>query len=173
MTDERIDPLELNAGPEAPRPRGGGAALPFRDTGLPPAQGLYSPRHEKDSCGVGFVVDMKNRESHAIVEQGLQILKNLDHRGAVGADPKMGDGCGILVKIPHGFFADECARLGIALPAAGQYGVGQLFMPQDPEGYALVEEIVAKAIADEGLTLLGWREVPVDSEDLGESVKAT
>ncbi|MBB4041056.1 glutamate synthase (NADPH/NADH) large chain [Microvirga flocculans] len=144
-----------------------------RDPGLPPAQGLYDPSNEQDSCGVGFIADMKNRKSHEIVEQGLQILKNLDHRGAVGADPKMGDGCGILVQIPHKFFAAECAKLGIWLPEAGQYGVGHLFMPRDPEGFRLVEEIVAKAIADEGLQVLGWREVPVDSSDLGESVKAT
>jgi glutamate synthase (NADPH/NADH) large chain len=107
------------------------------------------------------------------VEQGLAILKNLDHRGAVGADPKMGDGCGILVQIPHRFFAAECAKAGIWLPNAGEYGVGHLFMPQDPEGFRIVEEIVTKAIADEGLQLLGWREVPVDNTDLGTSVKAT
>jgi len=148
-------------------------AHPVRDPGLPAAQGLYNPDNEQDSCGVGFIADMKNRKSHEIVEQGLQILLNLDHRGAVGADPKMGDGCGILVQIPHKFFAAECAKVGIWLPEAGQYGVGHLFMPRDPEGFKLVEEIVTKAIADEGLQLLGWRDVPVDSSDLGESVKAT
>ncbi|MXQ12782.1 glutamate synthase large subunit [Microvirga makkahensis] len=145
----------------------------MRDPGLPAPQGLYHPHHEQDSCGVGFIADMKNRKSHTIVEQGLSILHNLDHRGAVGADPKMGDGCGILVQIPHKFFAAECAKLGIWLPEEGQYGVGHLFMPRDPEGFKLVEEIVSKAIIDEGLQVLGWREVPVDSSDLGESVKAT
>ena len=144
-----------------------------RDPGLPAAQGLYNPANEQDSCGVGFIADMKNRRSHDIVEQGLSILHNLDHRGAVGADPKMGDGCGILVQIPHKFFAAECAKVGIWLPEEGQYGVGHLFMPRDPEGFRLVEEIVTKAITDEGLQVLGWREVPVDSSDLGESVKAT
>ncbi|MEE1657500.1 glutamate synthase large subunit [Microvirga sp. CF3062] len=144
-----------------------------RDPGLPVAQGLYDPRNEQDSCGVGFIADMKNRKSHEIVEQGLAILHNLDHRGAVGADPKMGDGCGILVQIPHKFFAAECAKVGIWLPEAGQYGAGHLFMPRDPEGFKLVEEIVTKAITDEGLQVLGWRDVPVDSSDLGESVKAT
>ena len=84
-----------------------------RDPGLPAAQGLYDPGNEQDSCGVGFIADMKNRKTHDIVEQGLAILKNLDHRGAVGADPKMGDGCGILVQIPHKFFAAECAKVGI------------------------------------------------------------
>jgi glutamate synthase (NADPH/NADH) large chain len=144
-----------------------------RDPGLPVAQGLYNPSNEQDSCGVGFIADMKNRKSHDIVEQGLSILHNLDHRGAVGADPKMGDGCGILVQIPHKFFAAECAKVGIWLPEEGQYGVGHLFMPRDLEGFQLVEEIVTKAITDEGLQVLGWRDVPVDSSDLGESVKAT
>ncbi|MGO4388185.1 glutamate synthase large subunit [Microvirga sp. 2YAF29] len=144
-----------------------------RDPGLPVAQGLYDPSNEQDSCGVGFIADMKNRKTHEIVEQGLSILHNLDHRGAVGADPKMGDGCGILVQIPHKFFAAECAKVGIWLPEEGQYGVGHLFMPRDKEGFDLVEGIVTKAITDEGLQVLGWREVPVDSSDLGESVKAT
>jgi glutamate synthase (NADPH/NADH) large chain len=144
-----------------------------RDPGLPAAQGLYNPDNEQDSCGVGFIADMKNRKTHDIVEQGLSILHNLDHRGAVGADPKMGDGCGILVQIPHRFFAAECAKVGIWLPEEGQYGVGHLFMPRNPEGFKLVEELVSKAIADEGLQVLGWRDVPVDSSDLGESVKAT
>ena len=95
-----------------------GAPLVIRDPALPAPQGLYDPANEKDSCGVGFIADMKNRKSHKIVEQGLAILRNLAHRGAVGADPKMGDGCGILVQIPHAFFAAECDRLGIALPGA-------------------------------------------------------
>ncbi|GJE00327.1 glutamate synthase large subunit [Methylobacterium isbiliense] len=155
-------------------PRGQAApALVVRDPALPAAQGLYDPAREKDACGVGFVADMHNRRSHAIVQQGLQILKNLDHRGAVGADPKMGDGCGILVQIPHEFFAAEAARLGIDLPEAGQYGVGQLYMPRDEAGFEQVVGIVEKVIGDEGLTLLGWRDVPVDGSDLGESVRAS
>ncbi len=117
---------------------------------LPPAQGLYDPSNEKDSCGVGFIADMKNRRSHEIVRQGLQILHNLDHRGAVGADPKLGDGCGILVQIPHRFFAEECAKLGFALPAAGDYAVGHFFMPQDPDIYALCKDIVERTIVEEG-----------------------
>ncbi|SEP42633.1 glutamate synthase (NADPH/NADH) large chain [Methylobacterium sp. ap11] len=148
-------------------------ALVVRDPALPARQGLYNPGNEKDACGVGFIADMHNRQTHAIVQQGLQILENLDHRGAVGADPKMGDGCGILVQVPHGFFAAEAERLGIKLPEAGHYGVGQLYMPRDEEGFQLVEKIVEKAIADEGLALLGWRDVPVDPSDLGESVKAS
>ena len=107
---------EVPAGMPATRFTTAHAVRTVRDPGLPAAQGLYDPKNEKDSCGVGFVADMKNRKSHAIVEQGLSILKNLDHRGAVGADPKMGDGCGILVQIPHGFFAAECAANEIELP---------------------------------------------------------
>ncbi|WP_375460348.1 glutamate synthase large subunit [uncultured Enterovirga sp.] len=140
---------------------------------MPGAQGLYDPRHEHDACGVGFVADMKNRKSHGIIEQGLQILANLDHRGAVGGDPTMGDGCGILIQIPHRFFSEDCAALGIALPEPGQYGVGHLFMPRDPESCRIVAEIVEQAITSEGLSLIGWREVPVLSEDLSPSVRAT
>ncbi|MGL4496666.1 MAG: glutamate synthase large subunit [Beijerinckiaceae bacterium] len=146
---------------------------PIAVPGLPGAQGLYDPVKEKDSCGVGFIVDMKNRKSHAIVDKGLQILMNLDHRGAVGADPKLGDGCGILVQIPHRFFAEEMQAQGVTLPDAGAYGVGHLFMPRDKEGYAIAHAQVEKALADEGLPLLGWRDVPVDNSDLGEMVLAT
>ena len=104
-----------------------------RDPALPDAQGLYDPPNEHDSCGVGFVADMKNRKSHDIVEMGLQILLNLDHRGAVGADPKLGDGCGMLVQIPHASSRAECAKLGFDLPAPGHYAIGQFFMPRDTE----------------------------------------
>jgi glutamate synthase (NADPH/NADH) large chain len=173
MSHVQTTSLEPQPPAAAPKRDAGFAPLVVRDPGLPAAEGAYNPAHESDACGVGFIADMKNRRSHAIVEQGLAILKNLDHRGAVGADPKMGDGCGILVQIPHRFFAAECAKAGIWLPDAGEYGVGHLFMPQDPEGFRIVEEIVTKAIADEGLQLLGWREVPVDNTDLGTSVKAT
>src|SRR3954468_7129847 len=158
----------------APRKtRKGAERLVVRDPGLPRPEGLYDPGKEKDACGVGFIADMKNRKSHAIVEQGLAILKNLAHRGAVGADPMMGDGCGILVQIPHRFFAEECAALGFTLPEAGRYGVGHLFMPRDKAGRKIAQKIIEKAIKDEGLVLLGWRDVPVDNRDLGEAVKAT
>src|SRR3954447_19289353 len=131
----------------APRKtRKGAERLVVRDPGLPRPEGLYDPGKEKDACGVLFLAEMKNRKSHAIVEQGLAILKNLAHRGAVGADPMMGDGCGILVQIPHRFYAEECSRLGIALPEAGHYGIGHLFMPRDPEACRIVGEIVSKAI---------------------------
>ncbi|RNJ50485.1 glutamate synthase large subunit [Methylocystis hirsuta] len=143
-----------------------------RDPALPQAQGLYDPAKEHDSCGVGFVANMRNEKSHAIVEMGLQILLNLDHRGAVGADPKLGDGCGILLQIPHEFFKAECAKLGIELPGPGDYAIGQFFLPRDPETRARARGIIEKSVEEEGLVALGWRDLPVDSSDLGEAVKA-
>ena len=147
-------------------------ANPGRDPLTPPAQALYNPSNEHDSCGVGFVADMKNRKSHDILEKGLQILMNLDHRGAVGADPSLGDGCGVLTQIPHAFFAPECAKLGFELPAQGHYAIGQFFMPRQAEARRQVREIVEEAVAAQGLSILGWRDVPVDNSDLGERVKA-
>ena len=99
--------------------------------GLPPAQGLYDPAHEHDACGVGFVVDIKGRKSHAIVSQALTVLKNLLHRGACGCEVNTGDGAGILIQMPHRFLVRECAALGIALPAPGHYGAGLVFLPRD------------------------------------------
>ncbi|MEJ0096122.1 MAG: glutamate synthase large subunit [Methylocella sp.] len=142
-----------------------------RDPGLPADQGLYSSANEHDACGVGFVANMHNQKSHEIIEMGLQILLNLDHRGAVGADPKAGDGCGILVQIPHDFFAEKTRELGFELPAPGEYAVGAMFLPRDPEGRRIVEEIVERVIAEEGQIFLGWRDTPIDSSDLGESIK--
>ena len=115
---------------------------------------------------------MKGRASHAILEKGLQVLVNLDHRGATGADATLGDGCGVLTQIPHRFFAEECAKLGFALPEPGHYAIGQFFMPRDAEARARAEAIVAEAIAAEGCDLIGWRDIPVDNSDLGERVKA-
>src|SRR6188768_4046748 len=143
------------------------------DPGTPFAQGLYDPALDKDSCGVGFIADIKGRKSHQIIEDGLRILCNLEHRGAVGADPRMGDGAGILVQIPHKFFAKKTAELGFKLPAAGEYAVGYLFMPQDPNWRQIIRDIYAEVIAREKLTLLGWRDVPTDNSTLGESVKPT
>jgi len=143
-----------------------------RDPLLPKAQGLYDPGKEHDSCGVGFVAKLDNVASHEIVEMGLQILLNLDHRGAVGADPKLGDGCGILLQIPHGFFAEEMAKLGVALPAPHDYAIGQFFLPRDGEMREKARAIVEAAMKTEGLAILGWRETPVDSSDLGDAVRA-
>ena len=147
--------------------------LPRRaDPFTPRAQGLYDPAKEHDSCGVAFVADMKNRKSHDILEKGLQILVNLDHRGAVGADPMLGDGCGVLTQIPHRFFAPECAKLGFELPEPGHYAIGQFFMPRDSQARKQVRDIVEEVVASEGQTTLGWRDVPVDNSRLGERVKA-
>ena len=152
---------------------GNSKALSYNDPQLPEAQGLYDPALEKDSCGVGFVADMKRGKSHGIIEMGLQILLNLDHRGAVGADPKAGDGCGMLVQIPHRFLSEECAKLGFTLPAAGDYAVGHVFLPRDAEGRKICEALIEKIVADEGQHFLGWRDVPVNTACLGESVKPT
>ena len=138
---------------------------------LPPRQGLYDPRHEHDACGVGFVAHIKGSKSHAIIEQGLQILKNLTHRGAVGADPLAGDGAGILIQMPDQFFRAEMARQGVVLPPFGEYGVGMVFLPQEPASRLAFEEEIARAIRAEGQILLGWRDVPRDNSGLGESVK--
>ncbi|MBS1182306.1 MAG: glutamate synthase large chain, partial [Proteobacteria bacterium] len=137
------------------------------------AEGLYSAGHEHDACGVGFVVDIKGRKSHQIVEDALYVLENLEHRGAVGADPLMGDGAGILVQIPHLFFAEECQTLGFELPEAGRYGVGQFFLPQDEAERSRAVEIVERSVKAQGLAILGWRDVPVDNSALSDGVKAT
>ena len=137
---------------------------------LPPKQGLYDPAHERDACGVGFVCHIKNQKSHRIVEQGLEILERINHRGAVGADPKAGDGAGILVQIPDDFFR---AQVGFRLPEAGAYGVAMIFLSQEAELRARMEEIIERHVRDGGQQLLGWRDVPVDNSDLGESVIPT
>ena len=138
-----------------------------------PARGLYDPALDKDSCGVGFIADLKGRKSHKIIDDGLTILLNLEHRGAVGADPRMGDGAGILVQIPHKFFVKEAAGIGFKLPKPGEYAVGYLFMPQDSNWRQIIRDVYAEVVAREGLSMLGWREVPTDNSTLGESVKPT
>ncbi|MCB1921595.1 MAG: glutamate synthase subunit alpha, partial [Candidatus Competibacteraceae bacterium] len=142
-------------------------------THLPPAAGLYDPRNEHDSCGIGFVVDIKNRKSHQPISQGLEILANLSHRGAVGADPLAGDGAGILLQIPDAFLRAECADLGIDLPAPGDYGAGMVFLPRDNQDRAQSEAALQRSITAEGQTLLGWRDVPTDNSCLGDSVRSS
>ena len=137
----------------------------------PGAQGLYDPANEHDACGVGFVANIKGKKSHEIIEQGLTILKNLTHRGAVGADPKASDGAGILIQMPDTFFREEMAKQGAKLPPFGQYGVGMVFLPREPASRFACEYEIERAIKNEGQVLLGWRNVPVDNTDLGESVK--
>src|SRR5215208_1692068 len=143
------------------------------DPGLPAAQGLYNPALEKDSCGVGFIADIKGAKSRQIIDDALAILCNLEHRGAVGADPRAGDGAGILVQIPHAFFARKTAEIGFQLPEPGDYAVGALFMPRETAWRKVIKSIIADQIKDEGLVLLGWRDVPTDNSSLGQTVKPT
>jgi glutamate synthase (NADPH/NADH) large chain len=152
------------------------ARLRFADSADPGTLapfGLYDPTRDKDSCGVGFIADIKGRKSRKIIEDALTILLNLEHRGAVGADPRAGDGAGILVQIPHKFFARKCADLGFDLPEPSQYGVGHLFMPRDAEWRETIRKTYETLAAEEGLRVLGWRDVPTDNSTLGESVKPT
>src|SRR5213592_1794569 len=139
----------------------------------PKAEGLYDPSLEKDSCGVGFIANIKGRKSHQIVSDAMNILCNLEHRGAVGADPRAGDGAGILVQIPHAFFERKAAEIGFQLPEPGDYAIGALFMPRETAWRNVIKSIIAEQIRDEGLLLLGWRDVPKDNSSLGETVKPT
>ncbi|MGH8120218.1 MAG: glutamate synthase subunit alpha, partial [Gammaproteobacteria bacterium] len=134
--------------------------------------GLYEPSQEHDSCGVGFVVDMKGRKSHRIVTNALTILKNLLHRGACGCEENTGDGVGILIQMPHKFFQRKCAALDIALPAPGCYGAGLVFLPRDPEQSQRCQSIFENIIKDEGQKLLGWRDLPTDDSQVGPSARA-
>ena len=140
----------------------------IRKDRLAVAEGLYDPRNEHDACGVGFIVNLKNVKSRSIVENGLKILENLEHRGAVGADPLMGDGAGLMVQIPHRFFARVMGEAGVRLPEAGHYAISHIFMPQDAELRRKMERVVNKVIEDEGQTVLGWRDVPVDNSSLSK-----
>ncbi len=132
--------------------------------GLPKAQGLYSPANEHDACGVGFVAHIKGQKSHSIVQQGLKILENLDHRGAVGADKLMGDGAGILIQIPDAFFRQDLARQGVVLPAPGEYGVAMVFLPKEIASRLACEQELERAVRAEKQVVLGWRDVPVDAD---------
>ena len=127
---------------------------------LPPAQGLYDPAYEHDACGVGFVCNIKNVKSRRIVEQGLEILVRLTHRGAVGADPRAGDGAGILVQIPDSFMR---AEVDFELPPVGSYAVGMIFLPRDFSRHGEIQTVIENQIAEGGDIVLGWRDVPVDS----------
>jgi glutamate synthase (NADPH) large chain len=139
---------------------------------LPPKQGLYDPHYEHDACGVGFVVDLKGRQSHDLVRMGLQILLNLEHRGACGCEKNTGDGAGILLQAPDRFLRQECARLKIKLPAPGEYGVGVLFLPTDLAERAGCEGLFEQAVRDQGQEFLGWRDVPTDNSSLGATARS-
>ena len=154
-------------------PRLTSAGFPEAGLARPEAQGLYDPAREHDACGVGFIADMKGRKSHQIIADALRILENLEHRGAVGADPLAGDGAGMLVQIPHDFLKEECKALGFALPPVGRYAVGHIFMPHDERLRTHCERVWTRIIKEQGLDLLGWRSVPVDNSSLSEMVVAT
>ena len=141
--------------------------------GLPKQQGLYDPRFEHDNCGVGFVAHIKGNKSHSIVQKGLQVLVNLHHRGAVGADPNTGDGAGILIQIPHQFLVKVSQELDFTLPSEGHYGVGMVFLPQEPNARFYCEGIFERVIENEGLKLLGWRNVPVNEKACGLTASGT
>ncbi len=146
---------------------------PARTDGPPPKQGLYDPQFEHDSCGVGFVVNVKGKKSHEIVRQALQILVNLDHRGACGCEANTGDGAGILMQMPDRFFREVCPATGMKLPAPGEYGVGMIYLPRDPAAREYCEQKLEAVIREEGQEALGWRTVPVDNSSLGNTAKAS
>src|SRR5262245_50962774 len=139
----------------------------------PGPQGLYDPQFEHEACGVGFVVHMKGRKSHTIVEQALQILVNLDHRGACGCEANTGDGAGILLQMPHEFFQSVCPAAGISLPAAKQYAAGLVYLPPDANERQACEKEAEKIVLIEGLSFLGWRTVPTNNTSLGDTAKAS
>ncbi|MBM5811136.1 MAG: glutamate synthase large subunit [Gammaproteobacteria bacterium] len=139
----------------------------------PPRQGLYDPAFEHEACGVGFVVDMQGRKSHRILEQAIQVLRNLDHRGACGCEANTGDGAGVLLQMPHRFFEQACARSPIALPGPGQYGCGIVFLPREVAKRRRLEQRFEQIVQSEGQTLLGWRTVPTDHSSLGETARAS
>src|SRR5262245_42025971 len=141
--------------------------------GLPPAQGLYDPSNEHDACGIGFVANIGGQKSHDIILKGIQVLINLTHRGACGCDPETGDGAGVLIQIPHQFFARECSKLGFTLPAAGEYGVGMVFLPVEKHPRLLCEGIVERIVREEGLRVLGWRDTPIDGSAIGRVARVS
>lgn len=141
--------------------------------GFPEKQGLYDPEMEKDNCGVGFIANVKGAKTHIILKQALEILKNLKHRGAVGADATTGDGSGITIQIPHEFFKKETKKLGIGLPDEGNYAVGMIFLPQEPNARLFCEGIVERILSEENQKLLGWREAAVNENACGELARAT
>lgn len=135
--------------------------------------GLYDPRFEHDSCGVGFVCDIKGRSSNDIIRQGLQALKRLLHRGATGSDPKTGDGAGVLIQIPDEFFRKVASDIKIDIPILGEYGTGLVFLPQDKQEYEFCKQVFTKIINNQEQTFLGWRRVPVDNSDIGKTARDT
>ena len=141
--------------------------------GLPPPQGLYDPAHEHDACGMGFVASIRGHRSHDIIRQGIQVLISLTHRGACGCDPETGDGAGVLIQIPHKFFARECSKLGFELPTPGAYAVGMTFLPVERHQRLQCEGILERIVREEGLEVLGWRDTPVDGSAVGRVARVS
>src|ERR1022692_335160 len=158
MTESKCIPGPANPAPSTHNPP---------PATLPAPQGLYHPQHEHDACGIGFVASIKGHKSHDIIAKGIQLLINLTHRGACGCDPETGDGAGVLIQIPHQFFARECAKLGFTLPPRGGYGVGMTFLPVEPHPRLQCEGILERIVREEGLTVLGWRDTPIDGSAIG------
>ena len=139
--------------------------------GLPPKQGLYDPANEHDACGVGFVVDIKGRKSHRILQQAIQVLRNLDHRGACGCEVNTGDGAGVLLQLPHRFLQSVAEREGFTLPAPGEYGSGLIFLPRNASKRRKLEQRFEQIVQSEGQSILGWRTVPTHNKELGETAR--
>ncbi|MFZ0318568.1 MAG: glutamate synthase large subunit [Candidatus Sulfotelmatobacter sp.] len=140
---------------------------------IPPAQGLYDPAQEHDACGIGFVASIRGEKSHDILRDGIQVLLNLAHRGACGCDAETGDGAGILIQIPHKFYARECVRLGFELPLPGSYGVGMTFLPVEKHPRLQCEGILERIVREEGLSVLGWRDMPTFASAIGRVARAS
>ena len=140
---------------------------------IPQPQGLYHPRNEHDACGMGLVASIRGEKSHEIIRKGLEVLINLTHRGAAGCDPETGDGAGILIQIPHQFFARECGELGMRLPGPGAYGVAMVFLPVDRHSRLQCEGVFERIAQEEGLKVLGWRDTPVNGDAIGREARAS
>src|SRR6266704_1702805 len=148
----------------------GGRALRTRPPGK---QGLYDPQFEHEACGVGFVVNVKGRKSRAIISQALQVLLNLDHRGACGCEANTGDGAGVLLQVPHKFLQKVALAQKITLPEPGQYGVGMISCSPDPRAREKSAQIFEKIVVEHGQQVLGWRDIPTDNSSLGNTAKAS
>ena len=135
--------------------------------GLPPKQGLYDPLNEHDACGIGFVANINGNATHKIVEQGVEVLVNLTHRGACGCDPETGDGAGLLLQLPHEFFVNKAQALGFAVPDLGEYGVGMVSSRAQEDDRRAAQQMVEEIVEREGQKVLGWREVPTNARAIG------
>ena len=139
----------------------------------PDQQGLYHPQNEHDACGMGLVASIRGEKTHDIIRKGLEVLINLTHRGASGCDPETGDGAGILIQIPHAFFELECGKLGMKLGESGTYGVAMVFLPVDRHARLMCEGVLERMAQAEGLSVMGWRDTPVNGDAIGREARAS